>query len=173
MKADKGDAKGESKDDTKPPPQLEALDYFVGIWSFKGRMEASADSPARDLKGTMICRWELGKFFLGVAKDDELSLQFPRRRQSRAYWGYDTGARLYTCSMFYFGGARFVATSRGWNRDTLAFSGEMITAGQSTGARLALTQKSDSELIIRVDLVGPEGDLSRHMELRCHREGEG
>jgi hypothetical protein len=171
----KGDAKGDSKakEDSKPPPQLEALDYFVGIWSFRGRVEAAGDAPARDVKGSMICRWELGKYFLGVAKDDELSLQFPVRRQSRAYWGYDTGARLYTCTMFYFGGARFIGTSRGWNRDTLAFAGDMIAGGQSTGCRLALTQKNDSELNIRVDVIAADGDTSRQLELHCHREGEG
>ena len=30
---------------TKPPPELEALDYFVGIWSCTGRLEATADAP--------------------------------------------------------------------------------------------------------------------------------
>ena len=83
----------------KPPHELEALDYFVGIWSCTGRLEATADAPARKTQGSMIFRWELGKHFLGVAEDDDLSLEQPRRRQLRAYWGYDAGAKLYTCAV--------------------------------------------------------------------------
>ena len=75
----------------KPPPELEALDYFVGIWSCTGRLEATADAPARKTQGIHDLPLELGKHFLGVAEDDDLSLEQPRRRQLRAYWGYDAG----------------------------------------------------------------------------------
>ena len=78
----------------------------------------------------MIFRWELGKHFLGVAEDDELSLEQPRRRQLRAYWGYDAGAKLYTCAAFFFGGGRYIGTSPGWRGDVLTFAGEMFAGGE-------------------------------------------
>ena len=162
-----------AKTPMKPPAELEALDYFVGIWSCEGKLEATADAPARKTRGTMICRWELGKYYLGVAEDDELSLQLPKRRQSRAYWGYDPGARLYTCAFFYFGGGRFIGTSPGWRGDVLTFSGNMIAGGESFAMRQAFKQKNDDELIIRVDVVGPDGAPAKRLEEHCRREGEG
>ena len=157
----------------KPPPELEALDYFVGIWSCEGRLEATADAPARKTRGTMICRWELGKHYMGVAEDDELSLQLPRRRQSRAYWGYDSGAKLYTCAVFYFGGGRFIATSPGWRGDHLTFTGDMLTGGERLQMRQSFHHRSDDELVMHVDVVGPGGDRSRRLEETCVRQSEG
>src|ERR1044072_9211573 len=101
--------KVETREGGKPPPELEALDYFVGIWSCEGRLEAHGDEPPRDVRGSMICRWELGKYYLGVAEDDELTLAHPRRRQARGYWGYDPGSKQYTCAGFFFGGGRFTS----------------------------------------------------------------
>jgi hypothetical protein len=165
--------KVESKEGAKPPPELEALDYFVGIWSCAGRLEAHGDEPAREVKGSMICRWELGKYYLGVAEDDEQSLTHPRRRQGRAYWGYDPGTKQYTSAVFFFGGARYIATSPGWRSDVLTFSGEMISAGERIAMHQSFTQKSDSELIIRADVAGPDGKLVRRLLENCRREGEG
>jgi len=157
----------------KPPPQLEALDYFVGIWACDGKVAATADDPARKTRGSMIFRWELGKHFLGVAEDDELSLEQPRRRQLRAYWGYDAAAKLYTCAAFFFGGGRYVGTSPGWRSDVLTFTGEMSTGGETHGMRKAFHHKSDTDLIIRVDVVGPDGDRTHRLEETCTRQGEG
>jgi len=157
----------------KPPPQLEALDYFVGIWSCTGKMEATQEGPARQTKGTMICRWELGKYYLGVAEDDDLSRELPKRRQSRAYWGYDAGARLYTCAVFYFGGGRFIGTSPGWRGDYLTFTGDMILGGEQLQTRQRFHHKSDDELIMRVDIIGPDSDLTPRLEETCLRQGEG
>src|SRR6266516_3737432 len=111
--------KEEHRESVKPPPELEALDYFVGSWSCANHLEAGPDGPERDTKGKMICRWELGKFHLGVAEDDELRLAQPRRRQSRAFWSYN-----------------------------------------------------DSELAIRVDVAGPDGELVRRLEQTCRRDRE-
>jgi hypothetical protein len=155
---------------TKPPPELEALDYFVGIWACEGRLEATADAPARKTRGSMIFRWELGKHFLGVAEDDELSLEQPRRRQLRAYWGYDAGAKLYTCASFFFGGGRYIGTSPGWRGDVLTFSGEMFAGSDRVGMRKAFHHKSDSELAIRIDVIGPDGDRARVLEEACTRQ---
>ena len=80
---------------TKPPPELEALDYFVGIWACTGRLEATATTPARKTHGRLICRWELGKYFLGVAEDDERRWS-SRGGGSRAPTGATTRARSCT-----------------------------------------------------------------------------
>jgi len=165
--------KVEIREGPKPPPELEALDYFVGIWSCVGRLEAHGDEPARDVRGNMICRWELGKYYLGVAEDDEQTLAHPRRRQARAYWGYDPGTKQFTAAVFYFGGARYIATSPGWRGDVLTFSGELISAGERVAMHQSFTQKSDSDLIIRADIAGPDGKLVRRLLENCRREGEG
>jgi hypothetical protein len=156
----------------KPPAELEALDYFVGAWSYAAQLEAGADGPARETKGTMICRWELGKFHLGVAEDDELTLAQPRRRQARAYWSYDPSAKLYTCAAFYFGGARFIGSSAGWRRDQLTFSGELIAAGERVAMEQAFTSRNDDELGIRVDVVLASGGIAKRLEQTCRRERE-
>lgn len=157
---------------TKPPAQLEALDYFVGIWACTGKLEATADAPARSTSGSMIFRWELGKHFLGVAEDDDLSKEQPRRRQLRAYWGYDAGAKVYTAASFFFGGSRFIGTSPGWRGDVLTFSGDMFVGGERVGMRKAFHHKSDTELFIRIDLIGPDGDRARYLEETCIRQGD-
>jgi hypothetical protein len=156
----------------KPPAELEALDYFVGIWTCNGKLEATADGPARITRGTMICRWELGKHYLGVAEDDELSLEQPKRRQIRAYWGYDAGAKQYTCAAFFFGGGRFIGTSPGWRGDVLTFAGDMITGGERVAVRKSFHHKSDDEMVIRIDIVGPDGERTRRLEETCRRQAD-
>jgi hypothetical protein len=164
--------KAEHRESVKPPAELEALDYFVGSWSYTGHLEAGPDGPARDMKGALICRWELGKFHLGLAEDDELTRTQPRRRQCRAYWSYDVGAKLYTCAAFYFGGGRFIGTSAGWRRDLLTFSGDFTVGSERVAMQQSFTSHNDAELIIRVDVVGPDGQLTRRLEQTCHRERE-
>lgn len=164
--------RSEHREAVKPPAELEALDYFVGAWSYAAQLEAGADGPARETKGTMICRWELGKFHLGVAEDDELTLAQPRRRQARAYWSYDPSAKLYTCAAFYFGGARFIGSSAGWRRDQLTFSGELIAAGERVAMEQAFTSRNDDELGIRVDVVLASGGIAKRLEQTCRRERE-
>jgi uncharacterized protein DUF1579 len=164
--------RAEPKDDAKPPPELAALDYFVGTWSCDGLLEATADGPARKIKGSMICRWELGKFYLSIAEDGEQTLAFPRRRQSRAYWGYDSVAKVYTCAVFFYGGGRIIGTSPGWHGDTLTFAGAMVTGGAQVPMRHSLIRRSDEDLVVRVEVVEPDGSLTKRLEETCHREGE-
>jgi hypothetical protein len=142
----------------------------VGVWICNGQLEATADAPARPIRGTMICRWELGKFYLSVAEDDEQLMAHPRRRQSRAYWGYDTGTKLYTCAVFFFGGGRIIGTSTGWHGNTLTFTGDMIMGEAKMPMRHSMIRKSDAELVIRVDIVEPDGTLTRRIEENCRRE---
>jgi hypothetical protein len=163
----------DAKDDAKPPHEIEALDYFVGIWTCKGRIEATPDTPAHDTKGTMICRWELGKFFLGLSEDDEQSLKFPRRRQMRGYWGYDPGPKLYTSGVFFYAAGASSGRRRAGEGTLLSFSGTMSAGGESFGMRQSFKQKNDAELIIRVDVVGPDGAPAKRLEEHCRREGEG
>jgi hypothetical protein len=151
---------------------LEALDYFIGSWSYTGHLEAGLDGPARDTTGTMICRWELGKFHLGVAEDDELTLAQPRRRQSRGFWSYDASAKLYTCAAFYFGGSRFIGSSGGWRKDQLRFTGELTVGGERIAMQQQMISRNDSELLIRVDIAGPEGEMIRRLEQTCIRDRE-
>ena len=155
----------------KPPPELEALDYFVGIWSCTGRLEATADAPARKTPGWMIFRWELGKHFLGVAEDDDLSLEQPRRRQLRAYWGYDAGAKLYTCASFFFGGGRYIGTSPGWRGDVLTFSGEMFAGGERLRCGRPSTTRA-TQTSPSASMSGPDGDRARRLEETCTRQGD-
>ena len=84
-----------------------------------------------------------------------------------------SGTKQYTSAVFYFGGARFIATSPGWRSDVMTFSGEMISAGERLAMHLSFTQKSDAELIIRADVAGPDGRLVRRLLENCRREGEG
>ena len=165
--------RAEPKDDAKPAPELQALDYFVGSWSCKGRIEPSADAPGRVIKGTLFCRWELGKFFLGVTEDDEQSLEHPQRRQARAFWGYDAAAKLYTCGAFFFGGARLTGTSSGWRGKKLTFACDLFDGATTTGVRQSMTRESDDDMIIRIEVIGGDGEVRTRMEEACHRQDEG
>jgi hypothetical protein len=163
----------EPRDDAKPAPELQALDYFVGSWSCKGRLEPSAQGPGRVIRGALFCRWELGRFFLGVAEDDEQSLAHPQRRQARAFWGYDPAAKLYTCGAFFFGGARMIGTSAGWRGKKLTFTCDLHDGPTPVTVHQSMTRESDDDMIIRVEVVGADGEVSTRMEETCHRQGEG
>jgi len=165
-------SKGEHRESVKPPVELEALDYFVGSWSCATRVEAGPDGPARDTKGAMACRWELGKFHLGVAEDDELTKAQPRRRQARAFWSYDAHAKLYTCAAFYFGGGRFIGSSAGWRRDQLTFEGDLTVGSDRFAMQQWFMSRNDTELVVRVDVAGPDGVMTRRLEQTCLRERE-
>jgi len=172
MRGESTKGEREHRETPKPPAELEALDYFVGSWNCSGHLETGPDGPARDTRGAMICRWELGKFHLGVAEDDELTLAQPRRRQSRAFWSYDASAKLYTCAAFYFGGGRFIGSSPGWRGDQLRFTGELTVGSERIATQHSFTSRNDSELVIRVDVAGPDGELTRRLEQTCLRERE-
>jgi len=157
----------------KPAPELQALDYFVGLWSCKGRLEANTEGAGRPIKGTLLCRWELGKFFLGVAEDDEQSLEHPQRRQARAFWGYDAAAKLYTCAAFFFGGGRMIGTSAGWRGNNLTFACDLFDGNATTSVRHTITRQGDEDMIIRIEALGADGSPTLRMEETCHRQGDG
>jgi len=162
--------RGEPRDDAKPPTELAALDYFVGAWSWKGQVFSGPEGPGRDIRGTTIYRWELGKFYLGVAEDDEQILRLPRRRQHRSYWGYDPGAKLYTRAMFFFGGARLIDSSPGWRGNTLTYGGEMVRGAEHMQTQHSMMRVSDDEMTVRCAVVGPDGALTQVLEQTCQRE---
>ena len=82
----------------------------------------------------MICRWELGKFFLGVAEDDEQTLKHPAAAAGARLLGLRRRARSCTRrAVFFYGGGRFIGTSPGWRGDVLTFSGTMSAGGESFG----------------------------------------
>lgn len=165
--------RGVPRDEVKPAAELAALDYFVGSWTWNGQLQTGPEGPAREIRGTMMCRWELGKFFLGVAEDDEQILKLPRRRQLRSYWGYDAGAKVYTRALFFFGGARMIDTSPGWQGNTLTYAGEMIAGGARIGTRHSLTRVTDAELHVRCSIAAADGGLTDLLEQTCHRERDG
>ena len=56
--------------------------------------------------------------------------------------------------------------------DVLTFTGELFAGGERVGMRKAFHHKSDTELFIRVDAVGPDGDRTRLQEELCTRQGD-
>ena len=144
-------------------PELQPLAFFVGPWDCEGEFVASKKpiaahiSIAPDLDGSwLVFRW-----------DDKA----PNRFHAVEFWGYNKAAKHFSNFVYdNFGGARLFE-SKGWDADTLTWSGDMLPPPSGAEAQLnqrfVLERKSPKEFVISYDTHKPQADWSTMDRLTC------
>lgn len=76
----------------KPPPELDAINYFLGPWTSEGEMKKGPMGDGGPTKGREICRWMPGHFFAGCM----MEMQGPMgQSQMQAFMGWDAEKKVY------------------------------------------------------------------------------
>lgn len=91
----------------KPPPELDALSYFLGPWTFEGEIKPGPMGAGGPMKGREICRWMPAHFFLacmmetqGPAGLSQLQgiMGWDAEKKGYRWWSFDNIGRAETAS---------------------------------------------------------------------------
>lgn len=76
----------------KPPPELDALSYFLGPWTSEGEMKPGPMGEGGPTKGREICRWMPGRFFAGCMMESQSPAGLS---QIQGIMGWDAEKKVY------------------------------------------------------------------------------
>ena len=76
----------------KPPPELDALSYFVAPFTSEGEIKPGPMGEGGPTKGREICRWAPGHFFVGCMMETQSPLG---PSQVQAMMGWDAEKKVY------------------------------------------------------------------------------
>jgi hypothetical protein len=76
----------------KPPPELDALSYFVAPFTSEGEIKPGPLGEGGPTKGREICRWAPGHFFVGCMMESQSPLGVS---QVQAMMGWDAEKKVY------------------------------------------------------------------------------
>ena len=76
----------------KPPPELDALSYFLGPWTSEGELKSGPMGEGGPTKGREICRWMPGRFFAACMMEMQSPLGMS---QVQAILGWDAEKKVY------------------------------------------------------------------------------
>src|SRR5207248_112335 len=104
----KPEAKIEAKPEApKPPPEADALNYFLGAWTLEGEMKPGPTGVGGPMKGRELCRWMPGHFFLGCMMETQSPagvsqlqgiLGWDSEKKVYRWWSFDNIGRAETAS---------------------------------------------------------------------------
>jgi len=135
----------------KPSPELEALKFLAGKWTCESSVPAGAmgpGSPASTAKTTIAFKKDMGGFF--YRGDFEMKAKTSPGMKGSVFLGHQPGANLFTLSAVDSMGGVELATSPGFQGDTLELTGEAFMMGQKMKVRETITKAGPKELVHKI-----------------------
>ena len=129
-----------------PGPEYAQLAFFAGDWTCTGKADASPMGPAHATTATVRVHKELGGFWYTGHYEEKKTAENPHPMHFAFFWGYDSGAKVFTLDGFDAMGGRSHQTASGWQDSKLVFDG--TSAGNMSPApfRDTFTKKDDATL---------------------------
>jgi len=131
----------------KPAPELAQLKYFLGTWHCEGNVPASPMGPAHKSRATVVTRLDLGGFWYSGTVREEKTAETPHPMSGMFHETYDAAKKQFVMLWVDNFGAWSTETSKGWDGDQIAFSGEATMGGQQMPVRDTFTKKGAAELV--------------------------
>lgn len=151
----------------KPDSEMQQLKFFVGNWSCKGHVETTPLGPAHDTSSMVRIATEYGGFWLIGRYDEVKTAQNPMPMRFEFVWGRDAKEKKFAAWGFDgFGGAT-KQTSSGWEGDKMVFTGEVVSGGQTAGARDTFVRKG--EALTHMGEMQMNGQWTKLDEESCSR----
>jgi hypothetical protein len=141
--------------------ELQPLTFFVGQWNCKGEFIASK----KTISAHIAVAADLDGSWLTVRWDDNA----PNHFHAMELWGFDKTANHFTNFIYdNFSGVRLFH-SRGWEGDTLTWTGNMLAATPSLDERFVIERKSATEFVIAYDVRKSQTDWLAADRLTCRQ----
>lgn len=168
-----------SRAQAQPPPQPVTGSSTAAPPPLKSELQPLAFSWGSGIAtGNSLRQRNRSRRTIGIAPDlDGSWLVFrwddkaPNRFHAVEFWGYNKAAKHFSNFVYdNFGGARLFE-SKGWDADTLTWSGDMLSPPSGAEAQLnqrfVLERKSPKEFVISYDTHKPQADWSTMDRLTC------
>ena len=129
----------------KPAPEMASLKFMEGSWTCAGTMPASPFGPGGKTTSSVSIHNDLGGFWQsGTVKASGGGM--PGTMEGMFHTTYDTSAKQYVMLWVDNMGAWAQSTAKGWENDTLTYTGETIFGGQKIASRDSFKKNADGSL---------------------------
>jgi hypothetical protein len=152
-----------------PVPDIAAnLKAFEGKWKCTGKVPDSPYTQAHATKATMVGKLEMNGYWLSLRFDELKAKDNPAPYKSMSFAGWHLDKKtLIRTDVDMLGGVTHL-TSKGWEGDTLVWSGE-VTSGQKMQLKETFTKKGAKELSSVLELTAADGKPVVIAETSCKK----
>jgi Protein of unknown function (DUF1579) len=162
-------AQGQPPERPVPAPEMAGLAFFIGTFACGGKAHATPMSTAHPMERTITGQIDLDGHWLFMRFLDKTTKDNPTPIRGNWQLTYDAKAKGYVAVWTDNLGRWFPQTSAGWNGNIISFAGDFLLNEQKATVRDTFTKKSDSEMLMAVDLQ-KGGEWTRFIDLNCRRE---
>ena len=155
-----------------PPPAADLaknLKVMEGKWKCEGKFPDSAFGKSHTAKAVVETKSDLNGYFYVARYEEKKAKDNPMPYVMNEVIGFDPSkgelVRTDTDGM----GAITHLSSKGWDGDKMVWAGETMAGPQKLGFKETQTKKSDKEVVIAMEMAGPDGVFAPMGELVCKK----
>jgi hypothetical protein len=131
----------------KPAPELAAMaKEMVGVWKCEGKMSMGG-KEMKD-KGKMTYTTDLDGHFISGRYESPKSKENPMGFKGRSMIGYDPATKMFVSHDHDNMGGTAVIQSKGWEGDTITWTGKAKMMGQEMDTKQVITKKGPREVAL-------------------------
>lgn len=153
----------------KPAPEMDKVKWMVGTWQCTGKTMASPMGPEHPAEGVVTADMTLDGFWLLSHYREKKTAQNPMPISGDEYWTYDTAEKMWDRVSVDSMGGFSTATSKGWEKGKLVWTGEGMMGGQKMKARDTFVEKSPREINYSGEIGTPDGKWAPAWEAVCKK----
>jgi hypothetical protein len=127
----------------KPDAALDAYKDMIGSWKCDGKMTMGGQEIP--MKSTAKFSWDVDNFWV-VGRFESAKAKGMPQFKGVAYYGYDTGKKLYVNMAVDNMGGSSNATSKGREGDTEVWTGKASMMGKEADSKVTITYKGKNEV---------------------------
>jgi hypothetical protein len=129
----------------KPAPEMAQLKFFEGNWTCEGTVPASPMGPGGKMNGSVAIHSDLGGFWQS-GKVKATGGGMPGTMEGMFHTTYDPAAKQYVMLWVDNMGGWAQSTAKGWESDTITYTGEGVMAGQKIPSKDVFKKNADGSL---------------------------
>jgi hypothetical protein len=138
---------------------------MVGVWKCDGKM--TMNGKEQKDTGKMVFTSELDGHFIGSRYESPKSKENPAGYKGKGMMGYDAASKTYTSVGHDNMGGMMMMTSKGWEGDTLTWTGKGKMMGMELENKETVTKKGPREVQVTGTSTG--GGMTMSWESTCKK----
>jgi hypothetical protein len=153
----------------QPAPELAKIKWMAGTWQCTGKAMASPMGPEHPTEAEVKSEEVLGGVWILFHYREKKTAQNPMPILGEEYWTYDASGKTWNRVVLDNTGSWGSATSNGWEKGKLVWSGEGVMGGQKRKFRDTFTEKSPQEIDYVGEMAGADNKLRKLWEVNCKK----
>lgn len=138
---------------------------MVGVWKCEGKMSMNG-KETKDT-GKMVFTSELDGHFIGSRYESPKSKENPNGFKGKGMMGYDAATKTFVSTGQDNMGGTASMTSKGWEGDTLTWTGKGKMMGMELDSKETVTKKGPREVTVAGTMTG--GGMNMSWETTCKK----